>query len=249
MVTPKPPVRQPPGPTLTIGDLAARTGVATATLRMWGSWHGFPVPDPPGERAPAVRRARRRAGPGRAAASRERHPARGRDRLGATAGGGRGRRPGRTLGVRDAATAAPAPAAPATAEVHPARAVLGDRGRVPGAGRPGPGVRRLPAGAVLPRDRGPVARARPGGPVDGGAGRPGRRAEPGARHHVRAPARGRTHAPGVGGGVRRGRPPGRAHRLGAARTVHRPPTGTGCSSRCGPSSPAPYATPLGRARR
>lgn len=44
MVTPKPPARQPPGPTLTIGDLAARTGVATATLRMWESRHGFPVP-------------------------------------------------------------------------------------------------------------------------------------------------------------------------------------------------------------
>ena len=44
MVTPEPPATQPPGPTLTIGDLAARTGVATATLRMWESRHGFPVP-------------------------------------------------------------------------------------------------------------------------------------------------------------------------------------------------------------
>lgn len=44
MVTPKTPATQPPGPTLTIGDLAARTGVATATLRMWETRHGFPTP-------------------------------------------------------------------------------------------------------------------------------------------------------------------------------------------------------------
>jgi len=30
--------------TLTIGDLAERTGLSTATLRMWESRHGFPVP-------------------------------------------------------------------------------------------------------------------------------------------------------------------------------------------------------------
>ena len=44
MVTPETPATQPPGPTLTIGDLAARTGVATATLRMWETRHGFPTP-------------------------------------------------------------------------------------------------------------------------------------------------------------------------------------------------------------
>ena len=44
MVTPKPPTTQPPAATLTIGDLAARTGLTTATLRMWESRHGFPVP-------------------------------------------------------------------------------------------------------------------------------------------------------------------------------------------------------------
>ena len=44
MVTPETPATQPPGPTLTIGDLADRTGVATATLRMWESRHGFPTP-------------------------------------------------------------------------------------------------------------------------------------------------------------------------------------------------------------
>lgn len=44
MVNPETPATQPPGPTLTIGDLAARTGVATATLRMWESRHGFPTP-------------------------------------------------------------------------------------------------------------------------------------------------------------------------------------------------------------
>ncbi len=32
------------GAALTIGDLAARTGLSTATLRMWESRHGFPVP-------------------------------------------------------------------------------------------------------------------------------------------------------------------------------------------------------------
>jgi DICT domain-containing protein len=33
-----------PGPGLTIGDLAQRTGLAPATLRMWESRHGFPRP-------------------------------------------------------------------------------------------------------------------------------------------------------------------------------------------------------------
>ena len=33
------------GPTLSIGDLAERTGVAPATLRMWEQRHGFPVPE------------------------------------------------------------------------------------------------------------------------------------------------------------------------------------------------------------
>ncbi|MEP7090385.1 MAG: DICT sensory domain-containing protein [Nocardioidaceae bacterium] len=33
-----------PPPGLTIGDLATRTGLAPATLRMWESRHGFPVP-------------------------------------------------------------------------------------------------------------------------------------------------------------------------------------------------------------
>lgn len=34
-----------PTGTLSIGDLAERTGVAPATLRMWEQRHGFPVPD------------------------------------------------------------------------------------------------------------------------------------------------------------------------------------------------------------
>jgi DICT domain-containing protein/predicted DNA-binding transcriptional regulator AlpA len=33
-----------PVPSLTIGDLAARTGLTTATLRAWESRHGFPTP-------------------------------------------------------------------------------------------------------------------------------------------------------------------------------------------------------------
>ena len=33
------------GASLSIGDLAERTGVAPATLRMWEQRHGFPVPD------------------------------------------------------------------------------------------------------------------------------------------------------------------------------------------------------------
>jgi MerR family transcriptional regulator, light-induced transcriptional regulator len=50
MVTPRTPTAQtePPDETpaleLSIGDLAERTGVAPATLRMWESRHGFPVP-------------------------------------------------------------------------------------------------------------------------------------------------------------------------------------------------------------
>src|SRR6476659_2680948 len=66
MVTPRTPAAQAPSPAtgaddaaepggdpgagtggpagLTIGDLSERTGVATATLRMWESRHGFPRP-------------------------------------------------------------------------------------------------------------------------------------------------------------------------------------------------------------
>ncbi len=54
MVNPNPLSTQPPppdaptgadpAPGLTIGDLAQRTGVAPATLRMWESRHGFPRP-------------------------------------------------------------------------------------------------------------------------------------------------------------------------------------------------------------
>jgi MerR family transcriptional regulator, light-induced transcriptional regulator len=43
MVTPDSPSPQPPA-SLSIGDLAERTGVAPATLRMWESRHGFPRP-------------------------------------------------------------------------------------------------------------------------------------------------------------------------------------------------------------
>ena len=48
MVTPDPLPTQAPAPhrsALTIGDLSERTGVATATLRMWESRHGFPRPE------------------------------------------------------------------------------------------------------------------------------------------------------------------------------------------------------------
>ena len=45
-LTPSPrkrrPVRTGREPTLTIGELAARTGLKPATLRMWESRHGFP---------------------------------------------------------------------------------------------------------------------------------------------------------------------------------------------------------------
>src|SRR3954454_15954118 len=53
MVTPNSTSTQPPAPNaseppvpagLTIGDLADRTGLAPATLRMWESRHGFPRP-------------------------------------------------------------------------------------------------------------------------------------------------------------------------------------------------------------
>src|SRR4051794_10310012 len=46
MVNPEPLATQPPSEksSLTIGDLAQRTGVAPATLRMWESRHGFPRP-------------------------------------------------------------------------------------------------------------------------------------------------------------------------------------------------------------
>lgn len=36
--------KQAPGPDLTIGDLAQRTGTTPAVLRMWETRHGFPVP-------------------------------------------------------------------------------------------------------------------------------------------------------------------------------------------------------------
>jgi MerR family transcriptional regulator, light-induced transcriptional regulator len=39
-----PPAQRAGEPGLSIGDLAERTGVATATLRMWESRHGFPRP-------------------------------------------------------------------------------------------------------------------------------------------------------------------------------------------------------------
>lgn len=48
MVNPQPLPTQAPAShqlALTIGDLAERTGVATATLRMWESRHGFPRPE------------------------------------------------------------------------------------------------------------------------------------------------------------------------------------------------------------
>jgi len=35
---------QPPGPDLTIGDLARETGLTPAVLRMWETRHGFPTP-------------------------------------------------------------------------------------------------------------------------------------------------------------------------------------------------------------
>src|SRR3954462_15159498 len=46
MVNPDPLPTQAPNEqsSLTIGDLAQRTGVAPATLRMWESRHGFPRP-------------------------------------------------------------------------------------------------------------------------------------------------------------------------------------------------------------
>ncbi len=46
MVTPNPLPAQVPstGESLTIGDLARRTGIAPATLRVWESRHGFPRP-------------------------------------------------------------------------------------------------------------------------------------------------------------------------------------------------------------
>src|SRR3954465_3837504 len=47
MVNPEAVPAQPPASTsagLTIGDLAARTGLSPATLRVWESRHGFPVP-------------------------------------------------------------------------------------------------------------------------------------------------------------------------------------------------------------
>lgn len=45
-MTPKTaPAQAPTDSSLTIGDLARRTGVAAATLRMWESRHGFPEPE------------------------------------------------------------------------------------------------------------------------------------------------------------------------------------------------------------
>ncbi|MCZ4498385.1 MAG: hypothetical protein JWQ74_938 [Marmoricola sp.] len=44
-MTPAPAEKQVDSPNLTIGDLARRTGVTPAVLRMWETRYGFPVPD------------------------------------------------------------------------------------------------------------------------------------------------------------------------------------------------------------
>ena len=41
---------------LTIREVASRTGVEAATLRMWEQRHGFPVPRPPPQRPPPLLR-------------------------------------------------------------------------------------------------------------------------------------------------------------------------------------------------
>ncbi len=70
----------------------------------------------------------------------------------------------------------PALHAAAADEVHAARAVVGDRGRVLLAGRAADDLRRLPAGALLPGRPGALGRAGPGLPLDDGVRRLQRRA-------------------------------------------------------------------------
>ena len=78
---------------LSIGDLAELTGVSAATLRVWESRHGFPVPH---RRESGHRRyddEHVRAGARRGAPPRRRRPARRRDRAGRRGPRARRRRP------------------------------------------------------------------------------------------------------------------------------------------------------------
>ncbi|NHA00126.1 MerR family transcriptional regulator [Nocardioides sp. W3-2-3] len=139
---------------LTIGDLAHRTGVSTAVLRMWESRHGFPVPQrlPSGHRrytdadVELVRQVARRRDAGIrlevaiAEASATRAPA------------------NPSIFAESAPPPPHAGHAPA-AQVDPHRAVVGDRGRVLRGRRPPGALRRLPARGVLPPLRASVERA------------------------------------------------------------------------------------------
>ena len=138
---------------LTIREVASRTGVEAATLRMWEQRYGFPEPErlPSGHRRyshldvelirqvtrdreaglelkAAVENAKR-AAPRRAAGDRRR------------------------LDLRRAAPAPPRPEALPAAQAHPDRGQPRDRGRVLGRRRARHAVRQLPARALLPRRR------------------------------------------------------------------------------------------------
>ena len=133
---------------------------------MWESRHGFPRPAASRQRSPALRRARRRARHAGAPPPGRRHAAR---------GGHRRASPSRTP--------PPAPrrahrrstprmrrlhphlAAAAAEEVHAARPLVGDRGRVLRTRGAADDLRRLPGGALLPRRRGALDRAGPDRPV------------------------------------------------------------------------------------
>ncbi len=215
-----PPDHQRPGPAdrADPGDAADLGGPAR-----------LPATHAAGQRAPALRRARR--GPRRAGAA---PPGRGRASRGGDPRGGRGPGAG-PLGLRGAAQPVPAPRRPAAAQVHAARAHQGDGGRVLRAGAAAGAVRRVPARPVLRALDGPVDRAGPDRPPDHGLRRPAPGpARPG--HPDGAPARGRPAAPRVGAGVRRSGLPGLRGRVGAARAGRRPRRRPAVRVRVGPGA-------------
>ena len=193
---------------LTIGDLAHRTGVPISTLRSWERRYGFPEPRRQRGGHRRYSRGRCRGRPGRPGAS-PRRPVAGRRRP------PRRRAPG-PVRVRLRRPPAPVPAAPAAGALtrHAGLDEPRDRGRVRGTrGRPGP-LRGVPARAVPALVVRPLARARPDGAIRGRARRLPPRGGP-RPTDARGPDRGRRPArvaaqPRVAGRVRRGRPARRA---------------------------------------
>ena len=210
----------------------------------------LPATAAPRQRAPALRRARRRARRPGARRRDSRHAARGGHRRGRTRGRRRRTPPGAPSVYADDAPPAPAPAAAAAEEVHAARAVVGDRGRVLLPGRAADDLRRASRRSTTtapPRSAGP---SWPGSPGP-------RWCSPTSRHEPDpvdrttdgGAARGRADAARVGGGLRRPGLPGDADRVGAAGTVDGPRPAAALRGDLDRRAAAPCATPPAPAPR